>query len=197
MIKKKFIIIPATLAAFALAACGATSNNATPTNSPNSSSASSTSNVPSSSSAEAATSGAASNNASSTSDEAGEVAGAIAAIEAAETANPGFTAHEIDWDDNHWEVSLVGADKTDIDVHVDANGSILSTETDNDLIDADEEALLAESTVSLTDALRNSGASKVDDADLTRSGGTLVWKIDEVDDVTVILVDATTGTVLA
>lgn len=123
----------------------------------------------------------------------GPLDSALAALTAAETAHGGFRAYELDYDDGRWEVSLVNQDKNTKDVHVDLNGTVAHTEDDNELFDQSEDGQFRAATVTLADALRTSGVSQVDDVDLAIVNGTLVWKIDVVDDVEVYYVDAKTG----
>ncbi|MDO5080142.1 PepSY domain-containing protein [Buchananella hordeovulneris] len=123
----------------------------------------------------------------------GPLDSALAALTAAETAHGGFQAYELDYDDGRWEVSLVNQDKATKDVHVDLNGTVAHTEDDSELLDQHEDGQFRAATVTLADALRASGVSQVDDVDLAMVNGTLVWKIDVIDDAEVYYVDAKTG----
>ena len=181
----KHIFIAATaVTAFALAACSGASSNTATTDTAGANTSSSTTSATDSSTAGGTTA----STTTSTTTTGGSVESAQKAIEAALAANPGYTVYELDWDDNQqWDVSLVGSDKSDIDVYIDANGTIVATDRDDDadddasdrLIDDDEAALLAEASVTLADALTASGVDFVDDVDLTRSSSSVLWKIDE------------------
>lgn len=123
----------------------------------------------------------------------GPVDSGLAALTAAESAHGGFQAYELDYDDGRWEVSLVNQDKRTKDVYVDMNGAIAHSEDDEELLDTQEDSQFRAATVTLADALRASGVSQVDDVDLAMVNGTLVWKVDVVDDAEVYYVDAKTG----
>jgi uncharacterized membrane protein YkoI len=114
------------------------------------------------------------------------------AVRAVQTAAKGVSAqpYELDRERKHWEVTF--ADGTQRHVSLDGR-KVVKTERD------DRDAAVSQARVTLLTALRNAGPragkTQLEEADLDREDGTLVWTVSFADDTEVEL-DARTGKVL-
>ena len=126
----------------------------------------------------------------------GDLESATAAIDTAE-AEHGGTAHHIDWDDERWEIDVVG--DREWEYQVSADGSTVER-ADEDEADGDDQREVQQAEISVLEALEialGHTPGTIDDAELDEDDGTLHWEVgiyaEGSSDSTDIRIDAQSG----